>query len=157
MKKVSFLLSISLLLLPLVGCQQKNEIVIEDEIGRPKTPYPPEDAIENGDIVNLHGKLSNVQRFETFIENVTHATKDNIRITIYTVEGAPIFYDLQYDGNKLHYTYDDSRDGFGGPDIGIKDTTCSEIVSTPVNQGVMYELRDCLDEVGQTFNFVISD
>lgn len=146
---VLFFISLSTLL---VSCQQKEEV--EEQPTYPQTPYSYEEAIEKGDVVDMHGEVSNLENFTSFIEHVEQGTEDEIRITIYTVEGAPIFYDLRYDGNEIHYTYDDSLDGFGGSDTGIAKTTCSEIVSESVEDGTSYMLQDCADEVGGTFYFV---
>ena len=141
----------------LLGCQQESEIVKENEIDTPTTSYSPEEAIENGDVVNLHGEISNLQRFETFIEKVKHDAEDEIRITIYTVEGAPIFYNLHYDGSKIQYTYDNSQDGFAGSEKGIESTSCSNIVSKSVENGVKYLLSECSSNVGDTFDFLVSE
>ena len=152
LKKLGVILSFIWLSTLLVSCQQKEEV--GEQQTYPQIPYSYEEAIEKGDVVDMHGEVSNVENFTSFIEHVEQQTEDEIRITIYTVEGAPIFYDLRYDGKKIHYTYDDSLDGFGGPDTGIEKTTCSEIVSEQVEEGTRYQLQDCTDEVGDTFYFV---
>jgi PBP1b-binding outer membrane lipoprotein LpoB len=93
----------------------------------PKEPYNSETAIENGDIVNIHGNISNLDKFGNFIKNVESGSKDKIRITMYTVEGDPIFYNLNYDGNQIQYTFDNSLDGFRGSENGISSASCSGI------------------------------
>ena len=55
-----------------IGCQQ------EDGANNPKKPYHPEKAIENGDVVNLHGEISNLEKFENFLENIKSGSKDEI-------------------------------------------------------------------------------
>ncbi|QPQ33119.1 DUF4362 domain-containing protein [Lysinibacillus sp. JNUCC 51] len=47
--------------------------------------------------------MSNLDRFESFIENVESGVKDEIRISMYTIEEDPIFYNLNYNGNKIQY------------------------------------------------------
>lgn len=74
---------------------------------------------------------------------------------MYTHEGDPIFYNLNYDGNKIQYTHDDSQDGFAGSGKGIKSTSCSNIGSRNTKDGVEYYLSGCSLEVGNTFNFRI--
>ncbi|WP_236690836.1 DUF4362 domain-containing protein [Lysinibacillus xylanilyticus] len=151
MKKISLILSLILLSIVLLGCQQ------ESEINNPKKSYSSEEAIENGDVVNLHGEISNLDRFESFIENVEKGAKDEIRITMYTIEGDPIFYNLNYNGNKIQYTYDNSQDGYAGTGKGIESTSCSNIESRNTENGVEYYLSECSSEVGNSFNFRVSE
>ncbi|WP_223701096.1 DUF4362 domain-containing protein [Sutcliffiella deserti] len=135
----------------LFGCQQEQVI----EVKNPKTPYHSEEAIENGDVVDLHGEISNLDRFEDFVESVENGVKDGIRITIYTDEGDPIYNNLDYDGNKIQYTYDNSQDGFAGSGQGVRSTFCSGIKAKENEDGVEYRLSGCSSDVGDTFYFVV--
>lgn len=151
-KRCSIVLIGSLLTIILIGCQQ------ETGANNPKKPYHSEEAIENGDVVNLHGEISNLERFENFLGNIKSGSKDEIRITNYTIEGDPIFYHLNYDGNKIQYTYDNSQDEYAGSGQGIKSTSCSNIETKNIEQGVVeYHLSGCSSEVGNTFNFHVSE
>lgn len=122
----------------------------------PKRPYRPEVAIENGDVVDIHGKISNLDKFDNFIKHIRSGDKDKIRITSYTIEGDPIFYNLSYDGNQIQYNYDNSQDAFGGSDKGVQSTSCSSIEKKDVENGVEYDLNGCSSEVGDTFYFRVS-
>lgn len=146
----------------LVGCQDNsesaivknnNEEVVPSIPDNPKKPYRSEEAIKNGDVVNIHGEISNLEKFESFIDNVGAKKKDNIRITIYTTEGDPIFFNLQYDGKNIQYTFDNSQDGFAGEDKGKQSTTCSKIEKKGADTGVEYYLSGCSSDVGNTFYF----
>ena len=95
-KRVVLILSFMFLLMGLLGCQQNSES------NNPKKPYNSEEAIENGDVVNSHGEISNLDKFENFIKNVESGAKDEIRITMYTHEGDPIFYNLNYAVTKFN-------------------------------------------------------
>jgi len=159
--KLFFLVFLSFTLL--VGCQGNSDSADVKTNQRefmprmpdnPEKPYKSEEAIKNGDVVNNHGNISNFEKFEDFIANVRANKKDNIRITAYTTEGDPIFYNLQYDGTNIQYTFDNSQDGFAGQDKGKKSTTCSKIEKKSVDTGVEYYLSGCSSEdVGNTFYF----
>jgi hypothetical protein len=136
--KCIFVFSTILLSMILFGCQQKK-------------PYYPAEAIKNGDIVNDHGEISNLDKFKQFMKNVNNGVKDKIRITSYTTEGDPIFDNLGYDGKKIKYTYDDSQDRYGGS--GIKSATCSDIERTNYENGVEYHLSKCSSDIGHNFIF----
>jgi hypothetical protein len=151
LKGLSIVFTTSLLTMFLFGCQQ------ETEANNPKKPYHSEEAIENGDVVNLHGEISNLDNFENFIESVESGIKDEIRVTNYTTEGDPIFYNLNYDGNKIHYTFDNSQDGYAGSGKGVKSTSCSNIETRNNDEGVEYYLSGCSSEVGNSFYFRVSE
>lgn len=76
--------------------------------------YSPEQAAENGDVVNGFGGIRNLDRWKRFVGNVENGRADSVHLTSYTVEGAPIFYDLRFDGKAIAYTYDGTMDGYGG-------------------------------------------
>ncbi|MGX5608788.1 DUF4362 domain-containing protein [Bacillus cereus] len=164
MKKI--LLGMMLGILTLSGCSlntgnSKNQEEVTQESDskivteNPKKPYRPESAIENGDVVDVHGKISNLVKFESFIKHIKSGDKDKIRITSYTIEGDPIFYNLIYDGNQIQYTYDDSQDAYGGSNKGTKSTSCSKVDTKGIDNGVEYHLGGCSSEVGNTFSFTV--
>lgn len=143
----------------LSGCQQSSgadtPAVPADN---PENPYPPEEAIENGDVVNIFGEITNLETFTSFTENFEAEIEDEIRITLYTVEGDPFFYNLNFDGSEIHYTYDDSQDSYAGSDRGIYSTTCSEINSENTEGGTLYSLEGCSSsDIGGTFYFIVSE
>jgi hypothetical protein len=52
--------------------------------------------------------------------------QDWLRITRYTVEDDPIIQQLVFDGNRIHFQYDTTRDAYGAKEI--RESFCSEIV-----------------------------
>jgi len=96
-------------------------------IGCSNRAYNSEEAIKRGDIV-YQAKVSNLERFEQFLINLSNKKEDTIRVTGYTDEGDPIFQDLRFDGKVIQFTYDNSNDEFAGKDKGIEKGVCTEIV-----------------------------
>lgn len=103
----------------IVGCQSKT--IVDDNgnsnIKVNETPYTIEEALNNGDIVNVHGNITNYEKLEAFMENINNKIEDNIKIVQYTIEGDPIIIELKYDGKDLSYKYDNTRDKFGTPTL----------------------------------------
>jgi hypothetical protein len=97
-----------------IGCSKESKPTQNN------SPYRYETAIKNGDIVGFNGSKYNIKKLDQFMENVEKGKKDKIRITKYTDEGGAIITDLEYDGKKINYTYDNTRDGFGLPTIEKK-------------------------------------
>jgi len=118
-------------------------------------PYTPDQAVANGDIVNVHGNLHHGDRWSLFLSNIDVGIPDQVRITEYTIEGDPIFYELVYDGAEvITYTYDNSMDAFGN-DQKRPSTMCRAVKLEP-EEGELpahYALSGCDNGTGDTFWF----
>jgi|GEM_PF-1053178 len=116
------------------------------------TPYEPETAAHNGDVVNVHETLLNMEIWGEFLNNVKKKTEDQVRVTTYTIEGSPIFFELIYDRDDIHYTLDNSMDGFG-TDMGRPSTICQGIDIKPDDESnFYYVLTGCEQiDIGNTF------
>ncbi|WP_052339579.1 DUF4362 domain-containing protein [Gorillibacterium massiliense] len=119
-----------------------------------KRPYTVEQAVQNGDVVNVHGQSHNMDIWSRFLQNVEDRKAEKVRITQYTTEGDPIFYELVYDGDSILYTYDNSLDVFGS-DAGRPSTKCKGIEKKKLEgRPEGYVLSGCEDkETGETFFF----
>lgn len=115
------------------GCEEPGDQV-ETEVGKQVGAYEPVET----DVVNTHGDIENMERFEEFYQNDGDDMEDRIRIVTYTEEGDPILHDLVYDGNVLHSVRDSRRDTFGSG--GIVKITCEKLDNEADN---MYKLTDC--------------
>jgi hypothetical protein len=123
-----------------------------------KESYPPELAAKNGDVVNLHGKVSNMEKFIAFVHNFDKGKSDRIRIAMYTTEGDPIFYDLNYNSKEIKYTFDNSKDAFGGTGKGKQSTTCAKLEKKTDDKGTRFTLSGCSGNnsiLGESFYFVV--
>lgn len=103
--------------------------------------YNPEQAEQNGDIVNVHGNLTNSDKWEAFLTNVQGGIIDQVQITSYTIEGDPIFYNVSYIGESIEYSLDTTMDSFGSPQRAM--TFCEGIESSVTDQGTEYTLVGC--------------
>lgn len=117
-------------------------------------PYHPDIAVENGDVVNVHGKLSNIEKWQTFVKNLESNNPDKVRITQYTIEGDPIFYELSYHGELINYTFDNSMDAYGS-DLKRPSTECTGLdVQQTEDERDGFVLKGCDNtQTGNTFWF----
>lgn len=76
--------------------------------------YPFEEAIQRGDVVNLHGELSNTEAYEKFKATIEKGEPTFMRFVAFTIEGDPILMDVNFDGSLFQVTHDVSRDAFAG-------------------------------------------
>lgn len=117
-------------------------------------PYDVDQAVSNGDVVNVHGKMYNLDKWKAFLSNLDVGAPDQVRIMQYTIEDDPIFYELVYDGAEtITYTFDNSMDGFGN-DAGRPSTVCRAIeLEEDKELGSYYKLTGCDNETNNTFWF----
>lgn len=69
-------------------------------------------AKENDDVVWTYKEVHNLQRLDNFINNLENGTKDMIRVVGFTHEGDAIIKDLEYAGEVINLTSDNTRDEF---------------------------------------------
>lgn len=118
-----------------------NEKFITEKL--PKQ-YKSSMAINDGDIVGVHGKAYNIEKLDKFIENIDNKQKDIVRVAIYTTEGDAIVSILQFDGAEFNFTVDTTRDDYGTKKI--TKYKAYEIVKETKNNGVYYIVKgDNLD------------
>jgi hypothetical protein len=117
--------------------------------------YSSDQAEENGDVVNLHGKWSNASKWKQFVNHVKDGTADAVHVTTYTIEGDPIFQDLLFDGEKIAYTFDNTHDAFGSPFKPV--SFCSTIETSKTTEGTEYRLAGCSggESENPTFSLVM--
>ncbi|OCT13380.1 hypothetical protein A8709_17350 [Paenibacillus pectinilyticus] len=113
-------------------------------------------AAERGEVNNIHGNITNLDRFNQFLIDVETHIDSKLRITQMTDEGDPIYYDLAYKKDKITYSFDNSEDKFGKKNV--MSTECNGLASVKVERGISYTLEGCKSsQVGQTFSFVVPD
>ncbi|OPG95563.1 hypothetical protein B2I21_26215 [Chryseobacterium mucoviscidosis] len=153
MKRV--LLTLSLALMMLTACEAIDQTldspVIMNSFPEIIEPHNREQAEQSGDVVVLYEGIRNGDKWTTFMKNVEKKRQDQVRVTMYTIEGGAIIYELIYDGSAIQSTYDDSRDAYGS-EQGITTNTCKGIGTMKSEQGrVFYVLTGCEKE-GSTFS-----
>ncbi|MHA7583238.1 DUF4362 domain-containing protein [Paenibacillus vandeheii] len=153
MKRV--LLTLSLVLMLLTACEANDQTldspVILNSFPEIIEPHNPEQAEQSGDVVVLLDGMRNRDKWNTFMKNVKNKQQDQVRVTMYTIEGGAIIYKLIYDGSTIQSTYDDSRDLYGS-EKGRTTNACKGIGTMKSEQGrVFYVLTECEKE-GSTFS-----
>ncbi|WP_338555314.1 DUF4362 domain-containing protein [Paenibacillus sp. KS-LC4] len=115
-------------------------------------PYQAEQAADNGDVVHVHGRYYNLDIWDAFIENISLKQSGKVRLTQYTIEGDPIFYELVYNGDAILYTFDNGMDAFGS-DLGRPSTICEGIGTKQTERGdEVYTLLGCdQEDTAETF------
>ncbi|PRA02811.1 MULTISPECIES: DUF4362 domain-containing protein [Paenibacillus] len=148
MRKNMLILSLALMLL--TACEANNPTTdgpgITQAFPQIIEPHNPEQAEQSGDVVVLHGGMRNGDTWNTFMKNVKKKQQDQVRVTMYTIEGGAIIQELIYDGSAIQSTYDNSRDAYGSKH-GVKTDTCKGIGMMKSEEGnVFYVLTGCEKE-----------
>ncbi|KIL34993.1 hypothetical protein SD71_15000 [Cohnella kolymensis] len=103
--------------------------------------YEPKQAAANGDFVNAHGKLSNLDVWEKFVANVKAGIRDEVQVVQYTIEGGPIFDNLSFDGETIMHKHDNTHDAHGSP--AKRFEFCKSIEEKNSDRGTEYNLTSC--------------
>ncbi|GAB6991103.1 DUF4362 domain-containing protein [Paenibacillus pini] len=113
-------------------------------------------AEKNGDIIPNVDNVLNKNRWEAFLQNVKIGQNDSVQVTRYSIEGNPIFYNLDFDGKQVHYQFDATHDAFGTQERHFD--VCKEINSKQAEHGTAYHLTGCSSNNNQdnkTFSLLI--
>lgn len=111
--------------------------------------YPSQNAIANGDYVDVNGKISNNEIMDEYLKKVSNKENAFIRTTVYTIEGDPIIADFLYENSSFKVTFDSTRDKFGIGQITTK--TYKNLVKYQENGRLIYFITD-LDTVSSEDN-----
>ncbi|WDQ34538.1 DUF4362 domain-containing protein [Paenibacillus marchantiae] len=152
MKRV--LLTLLLALIMLTACEANDPTVdspvVLNSFPEIIEPHNPEQAEQSGDAVVLLEGMRNKDKWKTFVKNVKNKQQDQVRVTMYTIEGGAIIHELIYDGSAIQATYDNSRDAYGSKQ-GITTNTCQGI-GTKSEQGRVFNVLTGCEKAGSTFS-----
>jgi len=84
----------------------------ETELSLLPIDYTRETAVMNNDIMFDQFIAYNVNRFYEFLDNVNNRIPDKIRITLYGIDGPATTSILQYNGDFIRLTIDETRYGY---------------------------------------------
>ncbi|MCL6574018.1 MAG: DUF4362 domain-containing protein [Bacillus sp. (in: Bacteria)] len=132
LKKIVF---IAFLFTFLAGCQL-DKVDLENEPTKSRQPT-------TNEVRDIHGMIENSERLDLFVDNVQSEKKDKVRLIRYTTEGDPIFHDLDYNGSKLTFTLDTTKDKFGQGNVISND--CQSIQRLESDTETKYLLEGCTD------------
>lgn len=124
----------------------------EENANPPKTFFSSFFTPSEQDVVNKHGKITNLTHFEEFFENVQYSRKDAVRIVAYTIEGDAIITELQFDGSTIEYILDTTRDAYGQQEVIT--TNCTSIEKLETEETIEYQIAGCENETDGTLLIV---
>lgn len=112
--------------------------------------YPPKTAMENGDIIDIHGFGYNVEILNNFLldfKNNNLKVGDMIRIIRYSVEGYPTIEDLTFTKDGTMLTVDNSRKMYPSQEIkDFKKYLITDIYVEKNNDLITYIAKTYIDE-----------
>lgn len=133
MKKLVLLMLLSTFIIIFSGCQKEQYTGSNQEPDKPGYD----------EVMDRHGQVENRERLDTFVEKVQSGSKDKVRLTRLTIEGDPIYHDLDFDGTTLTMTLDTTEDEYGNGEV--TSYKCKSIVKQESNTETKYMLEGCSD------------
>lgn len=103
-------------------------------------------SIMKKEMIEMHGKITNGEAIASFMESVVSKKQDALRLTRYTTEGDPIYYELSYNGADITFTIDNSNDAYAGSGKGPKQVICAEMEKKETDSLSKYVLTGCSGE-----------
>ncbi|MDQ7094808.1 DUF4362 domain-containing protein [Desulfosporosinus sp. PR] len=91
--------------LSIAGCSNQSTI----------KSFGPQQAAGQGDVVNDHGQVYNIDKLEGFLDSADHGIVSKLRMIDYTTEGDPVIHVLAYNGQTIDFSTDNSQDKFAEP------------------------------------------
>ena len=115
------------------ACTPQSSDISEDaETSEERTPeellqaYPSEyrELMERKDLVieDRGGVLVNGELWDGFLDAVDAHVSSEVTIARFTIEGDPVLYRIEYDGEGFRWYYDSSRDRFGAGESFLTGT-----------------------------------
>ncbi|SPF46310.1 hypothetical protein SBF1_3540002 [Candidatus Desulfosporosinus infrequens] len=93
--------------------------------------------------VDVHGQVTNLEKLENFMSAVDHGKASSIKISSYTDEGDPIIQVLDYNGEAITMSTDNSQDKFAGPvKGGVTYNNFTKIIKDDTQSPLSYYLVD---------------
>jgi|GEM_PF-1802730 len=120
---------------------EKSTAQLKESIGQLR--YTPEQAMDNGDVVLSLGGIANREIWDKFVTAVQKKNAATVQLTTYTIEGSPIFNNLEYgdQGEFIRHRFDTTHDPMGMPLKSVE--FCKELVAAQTEQGIEYRLNGC--------------
>jgi hypothetical protein len=133
----------------LISCQSSNT-----------TPHVGENGsnlMEAGsnEVIAMHGRIENIAKLDSFVQNVQSKKVDDVQLTRYTIEGDPIYHKLNYNSEKIEIIIDASKDKFGSGEIF--NFECKTIKKQEINTETKYILEGCPDPQTRDFFTILHD
>lgn len=100
--------------------------------------YESKQAIANGDVVSVHGQITNLDKLEDFIDKVNNGEKDKVTVTTYTIEGDAIIHVLNYNGKNIQYDVDMRRDNYAAKEDRKIEKYKFTNIGKETNEGITY-------------------
>ena len=120
------------LMLLLAGCKdvQQNELferaVIEPGSNR---------------VIDQHGQLEHMELFHQFLKDVEDNEHTTLEVTRYTIEGAPIYWAVEFNGDHFNIEIDNREDAWGSKNI--ENYQCGKLTQDATGSLTDYNFTSC--------------
>jgi hypothetical protein len=92
-------------------------------------------------IIILHNGIENADRFHAFTKRVAEKQKDKITIMQRTIEGDPIYQNVQFNSKEYEYTHDNREDAYGSKEV--RKDSCKDFRVIETNTETTALLEKC--------------
>ncbi|WP_225223840.1 DUF4362 domain-containing protein [Solibacillus merdavium] len=105
---------------------------------------------EKKQVIDIHGQLENEELFEQFLKDIEANNETLLEMTRYTIEGDPIYWTIEYDGQQFAIEIDNREDAFGSKTV--ENYQCTKLDEVVTGSLIDYNFTGC--EEGYDINLL---
>ncbi|MEK5185202.1 DUF4362 domain-containing protein [Solibacillus sp. FSL W7-1324] len=126
------LLALGILLL-LAGCQEnvQPETIEQTEV----------ETVRNDRVIDHNGEIENLELLHQFLKDTEDNKQSSLELTRYTIEGAPIYWRVEYQEGQYNIEVDNREDNFGSQNI--ENYQCGELNEDVTGSLTDYNFKSC--------------
>ena len=92
-------------------------------------------------VIERLGQLENEELFEQFLKDIEAHNETILEMTRYTIEGDPIYWSIEYDGEQFAIEIDNREDAFGSKTV--ENYQCTKLDEAVTGSLIDYNFTDC--------------
>ncbi|MBD8035911.1 DUF4362 domain-containing protein [Solibacillus sp. A46] len=92
-------------------------------------------------VIDRHGQIENEELFEQFLKDIEANNETLLELTRYTIEGDPIYWTIEYDGQHFAIEIDNREDAFGSKTV--ENYQCTKLDEVVTGSLIDYNFTGC--------------
>lgn len=99
------------------------------------------ESIDNDRVIDQHGQLENSDLLHQFLKDVEDKEQKTLKVTRYTIEGAPIYWAVKFNGEHFNIEIDNREDEWGSKNI--ENYQCDKLTEEVTGSLTDYNFTSC--------------
>lgn len=114
---------------------------LKRKYGKPFKDLLQQKTVGSERVIDQHGKFENLELFHQFLKDVEENEQTALKVTRYTIEGAPIYWTVEYNGEHFNIEIDNRKDAWGSKNI--ENYQCGKLAQEATGLLTDYNFTSC--------------